>query len=306
MRLKRPGLWWRRPRKGSSPEAGAAETQAQQRLDLGLMLRRRREELGLSLRELATETRITTPVIEALERGWGDRLPERAYLASMLPQIETRLALPGGCLAPLLPQPLLPQRGPAKAGLRRFTLGNIDVFTTWQGTVVYAIVIGLSLLGINRQQKDLALRNSLSLEPVRADVAAINRRPTPAGSDERIASLRPLEQVQQRTPQQWLELVSGALTQSQGVLDVVLAEPRELQLSSGGGDRVQFTASAGALTLQLQAPIEVRLDPPAGAGDQVLWNGDPLPADPQRPGVYRVNKLPAPASERPHTAPLDP
>ena len=106
MRLKRPGLWWRRPRKSSSTEADAAETQ-QQRLDLGLMLRRRREELGLSLRELATETRITTPVIEALERGWGDRLPERAYLASMLPQIETRLALPL-VACPLLPQPLVP------------------------------------------------------------------------------------------------------------------------------------------------------------------------------------------------------
>ena len=306
MRLKRPGFWWRRPRKGSSPDAGAAETQEPQRQDLGLMLRRRREELGLSLRDLATETRITTPVIEALERGWRDRLPERAYLASMLPQIETRLALPAGCLSPLLPQPLVPQRGPAKAGLRRFTLGNIDVFTTWQGTVVYAIVIALSLWGINRQQQDLALRNSLSLEPVRADVEAINRRTTPAGSDERIASLRPLEQVQQRTPQQWLELVSGALTQSQGVLEVVVAEPRVLQLSSGGGDRVQFTASAGTLTLQLQAPIEVRLDPPAGDGDEVLWNGEPLPVDQQRPGIYRVNKLAAPASDRPQTAPLDP
>ena len=306
MRLKRPGLWWRRPRKGSSPDAGAAETQAQQRLDLGLMLRRRREELGLSLRELATETRITTPVIEALERGWGDRLPERAYLASMLPQIETRLALPAGCLAPLLPQPLVPQRGPAKAGLRRFTLGNIDVFTTWQGTVVYAVVIAFSLLGINRQQQDLALRNSLSLEPVRADVEAINRRPNLAGSDQRIAALRPLEQVQQRTPQEWLELVRGALSQTQGVLEVVVAEPRELQLSSGGGDRVQFTATVGGLTLQLQAPIELRLDPPAGDGDQVLWNGEPLQVDPQRPGIYRVNKLPAPESDRPQTAPLDP
>ena len=306
MRLKRPGLWWRRPRGGASPDAGSAENQAQQSLDLGLMLRQRREELGLSLRDLATETRITTPVIEALERGWCDRLPERAYLASMLPQIESRLALPSGCLAPLLPQPVLRHRGPAKAGLGRFTLGNIDVFTTWQGTVVYAVVIGLSLLGINRQQQDLALRNSLALEPVRADVEAINRRPILAGSDERIAALRPLEQVQQRTPQEGLELVSGALTQSQGVLEVVVAEPRGLQLSSGGGDRIQFTASAGTLTLQLQAPIEVRLDPPAGAGDQVLWNGDPLTVDPQRPGIYRVNKLPAPDSDRPQTAPLDP
>jgi len=306
MRLKRPGLWWRRPRKGSSPDAGAAETQAQHRQDLGVMLRQRREELGLSLRDLANETRITTPVIEALERGWRDRLPERAYLASMLPQIERRLALPAGCLDPLLPQPVSLQRGPAKSGLRRFTLGNIDVFTTWQGTVVYAVVIAFSLLGINRQQQDLALRNSLSLEPVRADVEAINRRPNLAGSDQRIAALRPLEQVQQRTPQEWLELVRGALSQTQGVLEVVVAEPRELQLSSGGGDRVQFTATVGGLTLQLQAPIELRLDPPAGDGDQVLWNGEPLQVDPQRPGIYRVNKLPAPESDRPQTAPLDP
>lgn len=306
MRLKRPGLWWRRPRSGSTPDDGSVESQDQQRQDLGLMLRQRREELGLSLRDLANQTRITTPVIEALERGWRDRLPERAYLASMLPQIERRLALPAGCLDPLLPPSALLQRGPARSGLRRFTLGNIDVFTTWQGTVVYAVVIAFSLLGINRQQQDLALRNSLSLEPVRADVQAINRRPNLAGSDERIAALRPLEQVQQRTPQEWLELVRGALSQSQGVLEVVVAEPRELQLSSGGGDRVQFTAAVGGLTLQLQAPIELRLDPPAGAGDQVLWNGEPLPVDQERPGIYRVNKLPAPESDRPQTAPLLP
>ena len=73
MRLKRPGFWWRRPRSGASADAGSVETQDQQSQDLGLMLRRRREELGLSLRDLANETRITTPVIEALERGWRDR-----------------------------------------------------------------------------------------------------------------------------------------------------------------------------------------------------------------------------------------
>ena len=244
-------------------------------------------------------------MIEALERGWRDRLPERAYLASMLPQIERRLALPGDASTPASP-PVLLRRGPAKAGLGRFTLGNIDVFTTLQGSVVYAVVIAFSLLSINRQQQDLALRNSLSLEPVRADVEAISRGPNLAGSDEGIAALRPLEQVQQRTPQQWFELVRDAMPQSQGVLEVVVAEPRALKLSSGGGDRVQFMASAGRLTLQLQAPIEVLLDPPAGAEDQVLWNGEPLTVDQERPGVYRVNKLTAPASDRPQTAPLLP
>ena len=57
----------------------------------------------MTLRELALKTQITTPVIEALERGWSDRLPERAYPASMLPQLERRLELTPGVLQPVLP-----------------------------------------------------------------------------------------------------------------------------------------------------------------------------------------------------------
>ena len=60
---------------------------------LGQLMKQSREAEQLTLRELALETRITTPVIEALERGWSDRLPERAYLASMLPQLERHLEL---------------------------------------------------------------------------------------------------------------------------------------------------------------------------------------------------------------------
>ena len=56
-------------------------------------MKQSREAEGLSFRELALESRITTPVIKTLERGWSDRLPERAYLASMLPQLERRLEL---------------------------------------------------------------------------------------------------------------------------------------------------------------------------------------------------------------------
>ncbi len=60
---------------------------------MGQLTKRRREAEGLTLPELALETRIITPVIEAFERGWSDPLPERAYLASMLPQLERRLEL---------------------------------------------------------------------------------------------------------------------------------------------------------------------------------------------------------------------
>ena len=103
LRLRFPRRWWTRSAlalKRSDLESVSREEQAQ---ILGSMIRERRELMGLTLRDLATQIRITTPVLEALERGWIDRLPERTYLASMLPQVERCLELPLGCLEPVLP-----------------------------------------------------------------------------------------------------------------------------------------------------------------------------------------------------------
>ena len=289
MRLKLPRPWRRRldpVADGSRSKTGTLEEQVQ---ELGVMLRHRREDQGLSLRDLATQTRITTPVIEALERGWSDRLPERAYLASMLPQLERRLDLEPGCLNPLLPASAVTQSNSLRGGRGRFTPGSIDVFTTWQGSVVYAAVIALSLLAINRQQQELVLRNSLSLEPVRADIQAISSRSALTGSDPRILALRPLEQARQRTPEQWMRSAGGPPTEPEGVLELQLKEPRQLQLSSRGGDRLKLKTGAGSLTLRLQAPVELRLTPAAGESDRVLWNGQLLKPLPDRAGQYRVN-----------------
>ena len=289
MRLKLPRPWRRRLEPVDDGSRSKTSTLEEQVQELGVMLRRRREDQGLSLRDLATQTRITTPVIEALERGWTDRLPERAYLASMLPQLERRLDLEPGCLNPLLPASAVTQRNNLRGGRGRFTPGSIDVFTTWQGSVVYAAVITLSLLAINRQQQELVLRNSLSLEPVRADIQAISSRSALTGSDPRILALRPLEQARQRTPEQWMRSAGGPPAEPEGVLELRLKEPRQLQLSSRGGDRLKLKTGAGSLTLRLQAPVELRLTPAAGESDRVLWNGQLLKPLPDRAGQYRVN-----------------
>ena len=289
MRLKLPRPWRRRLEPVDDGSRSTTSTLEEQVQELGVMLRRRREDQGLSLRDLATQTRITTPVIEALERGWTDRLPERAYLASMLPQLERRLDLEPGCLNPLLPASAVTQRNNLRGGRGRFTPGSIDVFTTWQGSVVYAAVIALSLLAINRQQQELVLRNSLSLEPVRAEIQAISSRSALTGSDPRILALRPLEQARQRTPEQWMRSAGGPSAEPEGVLELRLKEPRQLQLSSRGGDRLKLKTGAGSLTLRLQAPVELRLTPAAGESDRVLWNGQLLKPLPDRAGQYRVN-----------------
>ena len=309
MRLKLPRpSWWRKVADETGAEAAPVEG-LQAQADIGVMLRQRREELGLSLRDLANETRITTPVIEALERGWSDRLPERTYLASMLPQLERRLDLPSGCLDPVLP-PRAAVRQMRTGGLRRFTPGSIDVFTTWQGSVVYAIVISLSLLALNRQQQDLAQRNSASFEPVRADLKDLGQASGQNLDDPDVAALRPLEQAERRELLDWLKSDDGAANRASGVLQVILATPRQLQISSAGGDRLKLKGGSGALTLQLIPPVELVIEPPASGEDKVLWNGTPVQPDGKREGVYRVevpvSRAEAPASERPQTAPRSP
>ena len=306
MRLTFPRPWRRRSR-SSQEVAPDGLTRDEELRELGQMLTQRREAEGLTLRELAQETRITTPVIEALERGWSDRLPERAYLASMLPQLERRLALTPGVLQPVLPPAVIRQRQ-VNLTQRRFTLGSIDVFTTWQGSVVYAVLIGISLLMINRQQQNLALRNSQSLEPVRADLSGLDQATSLPSNDPDLKALRPLDLARQRQPMDWLNAGGRPPLSRPGVLSLKLTQPRQLQLASGGGDRLQLQLEAGTVTLQLLAPVQVVIKPPPEKADQLLWNGQVLKADKTRPGTYRVEatRAAAPAPLRPQTAPRSP
>ena len=306
MRLTFPRPWRRRSR-SSQEVAPDGLTRDEELRELGQMLTQRREAEGLTLRELAQETRITTPVIEALERGWSDRLPERAYLASMLPQLERRLALTPGVLQPVLPPAVIRQRQ-VNLTRRRFTLGSIDVFTTWQGSVVYAVLIGISLLMINRQQQNLALRNSQSLEPVRADLSGLDQTTPLPSNDPDLKALRPLDLARERQPLDWLNAAGGPPLSRPGVLSLKLTQPRQLELASGGGDRLQVQLEAGTATLQLLAPVQVVIKPPPEKADQLLWNGQVLTADKTRPGTYRVEatRAAAPAPLRPQTAPRSP
>ncbi|MFU8886661.1 MAG: helix-turn-helix domain-containing protein [Cyanobacteriota bacterium] len=149
----------------------AAETPLQPPTDpllaAGLRLRQAREQRQLSLRQLAMQTRISTAVLEALERGWRDRLPEPTYLRTMLPLIERHLELDAGSLDPVLPREQQRGQRAQQAGLlRRFTPGSIDVFTTWQGTVLYGVLILGLIYGLNLQQQRLARAGLLAVGPL--------------------------------------------------------------------------------------------------------------------------------------------
>ena len=107
----------------------------------------------------------------------------------------------------------------------------VDVLTTWQGTVVYAAVISLSLLMINRQQQDLAMRNSQSLQPVRVDLQGLRQAEAIPSSEPQIRALRPLEQALQRQPQDWLKAAGGVPIAQPGILSLTLTQARQLRVS---------------------------------------------------------------------------
>ncbi|OUW47565.1 MAG: DNA-binding protein, partial [Synechococcus sp. TMED187] len=87
--MRFPRLW---PRRRSSQATSGFTSESSDQItplqQAGQLLKERREQRGLSMRDLSREVRITTPVLEALERGWSDRLPEAAYLGAMLAQLE--------------------------------------------------------------------------------------------------------------------------------------------------------------------------------------------------------------------------
>ena len=293
-------------------EGGPAEDPL---LAMGRRLRQEREARGLNLRQLALETRISTPVLEALERGWRDRLPEGAYLRTMLPLIEQHLELPAGSLdVALPPQSRQPGSGGQGQGLlQRFTPGSIDVFTSWQGGVLYAgITLGL-IYGLNLQQQQLAAANLLSLRPIAPLPPAQQAKPPNPGSTllSVYPDLRPLQQASQGQGRRALSSLNPTSTNQtqRGVLELNLSQASTINLQSETGQRSQLNGAKGQLVMQLETPLRLQVNP-APKGNEVLWNGSPLANVSQQPGVYRLPQATpisaggaAPTPPTPATAP---
>ena len=288
-------LWpWRRSsttvsgQTSDNPESQSPLEQA------GQLLRQSREQRGLSMRDLSREIRITTPVLEALERGWSDRLPEAAYLGTMLTRLERHLELPPESLIGALPAPKTSRNAQQSAGNRRFTIGSIDILSTWQGSVVYGVVMVGTLMALNQQQRYLAQRNSHQLQPIAPTADDLDLNNQRQGLAATLPGLRPLEDSQRRPLVQWLPPASQQEAASQkdgqelGLLQLTLSRPSAIEINSEGGDRTALKGSQGTLTLQLLAPITLTVSPPLEDGDQVLWNGQPQPPVEGKPGSYRL------------------
>jgi len=274
----------------------------------GRTLREAREARGLGLRDLARETRISTTVLEALEKGWRDRLPEAAYLRTMLPLLEHYLQLPGGSLEGALPPGGGRIPGPRRVGaLQRFNPASIDALGTWQGSLLYA---GLTLALIhllNLQQQRLASAGLLSSRPIPPLPAnAPEVKDTEADVLKAFPELRPLQRASagQALARLRREGDGGERADlSLGTLELTLERPTRLRLVGGTGAPTVLENLEGRLTLPVLPPFRLSLEPaPPPGGTAIRWRGAPLAAG--RDGAWRYPpEAPAPRPKRDAIAP---
>ena len=131
-----------------------------------------KDKLGISLEELSKKTKISRNVLIAIENGCGVNLPEKTYLISMLKILEIELNLERGSLNGLLAQKII-NRSQSKF---KFKFINIDFLNSWVGTILYFMVMLLSILALNSQQKYLLKRNRVSTEPVLIDETILENK----------------------------------------------------------------------------------------------------------------------------------
>ena len=129
------------------------------------LFKTRRLEIGISLETLSKETKISRNVLIAIENGWKKYLPEKTYLISMIKSLELKLNLEKGSLNGLSIQ----KDSINNVSRFKFNFINIDFLNSWIGSLLYFIIMLLSILALNSQQKYLIKINSFSTEPIKME-----------------------------------------------------------------------------------------------------------------------------------------
>jgi len=255
----------------------------------GQVLREAREAKGLGLRDLAQRTRISIAVLEALEGGWNDRLPEATYLRAMLPLLEQQLDLPAGSMESVLPH----ARG-RKAGGGRwagyqvapFSPATLQLLASWQSALLYGLLVLGLIYSVNLQQHRLASMGRLAVHPI---PLGPNDTSEPDPKDP-FPDLHPLKLAEKGQAMNLLTQISkaGGPDLSLGLLNLNLSQPTQIDLRSPRSGTTQLEGLEGELSLPVLPPFELRLSP-APPPSAVRWRGRAL--------VERVAPAMAPGTE---------
>ena len=265
-------------------------------LEAGRILKDRRIEYGISRNDLAIKTRITTPVLEAIENGWINKIPEGAYLSSMLNILEMELNLKKDSLNGTFNKK---KDSLEKKSIKTFNPENIDIFGTWKGCVIYMVLIFCSIIGLNHQQRNLARLNSQTFNPIVPNIENATQIVNKENSEEVSSPIK-----NQHHLSLFKSLFNIFKSQNElGLLELNLKSPRVLSIESKGNYKASINKASGKMKMKLPFPLTIEINPLPDNDDEVRWEGKLYKLEDMKNGVYvfnqESNKLTSPENDLP-------
>ncbi len=256
----------------------------------GRTLYKKRKEYGMTRSELAHKTKISAPVIEAIEKGWLNKLPESAYLCSMLLLLENELNLEKNVLKDILKSS---QEQESYRELNELERRGFDIFNTWYGSLLYIITILSSLLIINKQQEHIAKINSSTFNPIPANI--------------NLLPLNPISTKNSLTENQKLDSNTERLSSKNKLfrffarftakpkprqLEIKLITPRKVKIINANGDELNITSAKGIIKIKLLPPVQVEISPPLNSSEPIIWNNkiNYIPKEDNN-GIYLLDEV---------------
>jgi cytoskeletal protein RodZ len=239
------------------------QQQVKKLAELGTYLRQFRNEQAVTLEEVAAKTKIQARLLNAIEEGRFDELPESVYVQGFIRRYADALGLDGAQFATAFPtEPLIHAgRRSSWRELPAAQLRPIHLYVLYLLLIVGA-VSGLSYL-VNRPssqfaassdallQSDIQTSNYRAEFPPRPSVNKNSASPssTPADGSVRVGVTL--------TAQSWLRVVADGKTEYEGILDEgtqrTWAADKQLVLRAGNAGAVLVVVNDGKAK-QLGAP----------------------------------------------------
>lgn len=254
------------------------EEQAMQLATIGAYLAEVRQQQALSLQDVASRTLVQARLLQAIEEGRLEALPEPVYIQGFIRRFAEALGLEGAPLAQQFPTgDIIRAEGPCLAGiqlpvaqLRPFHLYLIYIF------IVVCAVNGLSSLvnpSIGQTGQTPSLTEAMptsELPPSGAQEPAIAAQNI-ATQQAKVPPSEPSKPLRVRVTlvsQSWIRVVADGQTAFEGVL-----QPGTNQQWAANQQLVVRAGDAGAVLLSFNDGKDERLGEP-GAVEEVVFESE--------------------------------
>ncbi len=259
--------------------------------EAGKLLRNQRECMNLSIQEISYKTKISIAVIEAIEEGWINKLPEEAYLISILNRLESELNMKAGSLRNVNEFIKSSKNVSAKKLGRGLKLVRIEILTGWTGNILYFIAILLSIFALNNNQSNNLHMNNNSVNPIPFDSSALSTNNTLFTEEQKLIVLNSLNDEQSIDIRQLISSILLNYTDSdRGKLEINLKNTRNLVLTSADGSKTNLKNVKGILSLNLRPPVSLKIYPIPSLKDKIIWQNKEASHLDGSPGSYRLEK----------------